>query len=510
MTPLPLHERFLAAARTAPDAIAVEAGDDLLTYGACARWSLALAHVLAAELPAGSRVGFVLPKGSEAIVTMLACLMAGVPYVPIDVSAPPERQARTATGLRGLIAGDGVWESWHATGAAAPRPALRLGPEDVRALREATGVVADRPPRESGPETLAYVLFTSGSTGTPKGVAITHGNAAHFVDWAVRRFAIGPGDRLAVHAPLHFDLPVLDVFGALAAGATVCPVDERTVLFPHALKRFLVERRISVLYAVPSAWVALLDRGAPAPGELPLRLALYAGEEMHVPQLARLVAAVPMARVFNLYGPVETNVVTAHEVTEGDLRREHVPIGLPVDDAEIWLRDDDGAVVTGATGVGEVCVAGPQVSPGYLDGDVAVPRRVAFRGETGEPRWYPTGDYARWSPEGELVFAGRRDGLVKTRGFRVELGDVEVALLRHEQVARAVVYPVEDPRHGKLLHAAVVLHGSGPADPGVLVAWCRSVLPPYMVPAHVEVVDDLRYTSTGKVDRDAIRAAVES
>jgi amino acid adenylation domain-containing protein len=500
-----LHERFLASAQAAPRAVAIDAGPEPLTYGECAAWALALADALARELPAGSRVGLVLPKGPEAIVTMLACLMAGVAYVPLDASAPPERQLRaTRVGLQALVADDAVWGRWRATGLPLPRLALRLDRAAVRALRGGAGVA--RPPRAAAGDDLAYVLSTSGSTGTPKGVAITHLNAAHFVDWAVRRFELTPADRLAVHAPLHFDLPVLDVYAGLAAGAAVCPIDERTVLFPRAVTRFLAERRISVLYAVPSAYVALLERGGLAPGEHDLRLLLYAGEELHVPQLARLVAAAPGARVFNLYGPIETNVVTAHEVAADDLRREHVPIGRAIDGIDVILRDGDDAVVSRAGALGEICVAGPQLSPGYLEGGAPVSRRVSVDGRD----WYPTGDHARWSEDGELVFAGRRDGLVKTRGFRVEVGDVEAALLRHEGVSQAVVYPVEDRHRATLLHAVVVTSGATPADPRELAAWCRRLLPGYMVPAHIEALDELHYTATGKVDRNALRAAVES
>ena len=500
-----LHERFLASAARAPERVAVLEGDEEASYGELAERVASLASGLVEELDPEARLGILLPKGVDAIAFMLAALAAGRAFVPIDGSAPRERQASIArlAEIEALVAPRADHADWR------ERPDLprlqRLLAPDWR-----LGAEAVAPLPAADPDRTAYVLCTSGSTGVPKGVAITHGNAAHFVDWAVKRFGLGAEDRIAVHAPLHFDLPVLDVYGGLAAGATVCPIDERTVLFPSGVKRFLLERRISVMYAVPSAWVALATRGGLERGTLPLRLVLYAGEEFHVGSLRRLRALVPDARIFNLYGPVETNVVTAHEVTSADLDSLHVPIGLPVPGAEVHLRGEDGALVREPEETGEVCIAGPTLSPGYLGDDGLEAPRVDLDTPQGRLSCYPTGDYARWNQEGELVFVGRRDGLVKVRGFRVEVGDVEAALLRHGAVSESAVYPVEQEDHTQALHAVVVPRAEPPLDLDDLFAWCRSVLPAYMVPAQIRVAPRLEYTSTGKIDRRALRERLEA
>lgn len=498
------HERFFAAAARVPERVAILGGDEEIRYGDLAERVDSLAAGLARELEPEARLGILLPKGADAIAFMLAALAAGRAFVPIDSFAPRERQAAILRlgGVEALVAPREDHATWREQ-PELPRLQRLFAPDE----RFAAGSGA-LPPADSA--RIAYVLFTSGSTGVPKGVAISHGNAAHFVNWALERFQLTAHDRIAVHAPLHFDLPVLDVYGGLAAGATVCPIDEGTVLFPSAVKRFLIERQISVMYAVPSAWAALATRGGLAPGELPLRLVLYAGEEFHVGSLRRLCALVPDARVFNLYGPVETNVVTEHEVRPADLDSSHVPIGVPLPGVEVHLRGEDSGVVREPGESGEICIAGPTLSPGYLGESGLDAPRVDLETPVGILSCFPTGDHARWNSEGELVFAGRRDGLVKVRGFRVEIGDVEAALLRHRDVSESAVYPVEQEGSVKALHAVVVPRAEAAFDVEELIAWCRSLLPAYMVPAEIRLEPRLEYTSTGKVDRRALRERLEA
>jgi len=502
-----VHERFLRAAAAHPSAIAVQEASRSLTYEECRAAALGFAATLREELAPGARVAFALPKGAEAIVTMLGTLLAGMTYLPIDVGAPAERQLRILqTGADALVCDPATVQRLRAQG----RDAGADVPPHLPA--DAILAMADRVGAASAPavpsDRLAYILFTSGSTGVPKGVAISHANAAHFVGWAIDHFAISPTDRLAVHAPLHFDLPVLDVYAGLGTGATVCPIDERTVLFPSALRRFLIDRAITILYAVPSAWIALLERGDLAPGDLSLRLALYAGEEFHVASLARLMQRLRGTRVFNLYGPIETNAITVHEVAPGDLERPHIPLGAAIDGVQLVVADETGRAIGTPSIVGEICVSGPPVSPGYLAASGLAPSRRSVTVGGRSVSCYPTGDFARWEPDGTLMLCGRRDGLVKTRGFRVEIGDVEAALMRHPDVAQAAVFPVDDPQHTKVLHAAVAARPGRAPSAGELAAFCRRTLPGYMVPVRLDLVESMRHTSTGKIDRNAVRAAL--
>lgn len=484
-------DTVLATARRVPDATAlVDAGGAATTYGELDTAVHRLAAFLTREAGAGTRVGVLTTRAPGTVVAMLAALRAGCSYVPLDPAAPAERQRFVVAdaGCR-LVLGTATAD----LGVAVHDPAT------VRASSTPDLPVA-------GQDDEAYVLYTSGSTGRPKGVVITHRNAAAFVGWAARAFPLRPGDQVAVHAPLHFDLPVYDVYVGLGAGATLHLPAERTVLFPQALHRFLADRAISHLYAVPSALVALLTRSTLAADGLPaLRRLLYAGEEFRAQPLAALMRAVPHAEFANLYGPIETNVVTSHVVTAPPAPEARVPIGRPVDGVLLGLLDADGAVSFDGPGEGELVVAGDCVTPGYLDRPELTARAAArLSTPDGERRFHRTGDIARRDADGLLHLLGRRDGLVKTRGYRVEIGEVETVIGTHPAVAEVVVVAVPDPALTNRLHALVVPAPGAAPTVAELVAHCRERLAHYMLPANLRVVADLPRTSTGKVARAAL------
>lgn len=496
----PVHRRFFERAGATNNVTAIDADGRRISYAEAAETVEALAGGLAERVPPGAPVALNLRKSPEAILLMLACMRAGLPYVPVDPESPPARRRFILrdSSARALVIDDATAPGW-------------VGVPEVRGLDLIAGtggvplreIVGGPAPDRDDPDATAYVLYTSGSTGQPKGVAITHRNAASFVDWAVDYAALGPGDRVAVHAPLHFDLPVLDVHASLSAGATVCPVGERTALFPQSLLHFLREERITVLYAVPSALVALLERSTLERDGVPdLRLLLYAGEPFHPAPLRRLVAALAGVAVHNLYGPIETNVVTAIRVAPEHLDGPRVPIGRPVPHARIFLIDADGREVDEPGREGEILVAGPSVAPGYLNApELTAAARASV--EAGGRMWdcHRTGDFATRDADGVLDLRGRRDGLVKTRGFRVELGEVESTLVAHPGVREAVVVAAPHRELTNLLCAFVVVDPANGVDGAALTAWCSRTLPGHAVPHWVSIDTDLPRTSTGKVAR---------
>jgi acyl-coenzyme A synthetase/AMP-(fatty) acid ligase len=332
---------------------------------------------------------------------------------------------------------------------------------------------------------------------------ITHGNAAGFVTWALDYFDLTDSDRIAVHAPLHFDLPVFDIYAGLARGACLFPVTDVVNRFPESLVQFLRNHNITVLYAVPSALTALLSRSTLLRVGLPtLRLLLYAGEEFHAAPLARFMAAAPGVKVFNLYGPIETNVATAYALQRPPEPDERVPIGRAISDTRVFVIDPDGSAIAAQGVEGEIAISGPTVSPGYLNHPELTARtRIVVKDVDKEWPAYRTGDWGFWGDNGILHFVGRRDGMIKTRGFRVDLGDVEAALSAHTAVAEAAVVAVADPEYSNRLLAFVVPAPGLSLDEPALVAWCRDRLPAYMIPERIMIRDLLPKTSTGKIAR---------
>ncbi|MBF6330378.1 amino acid adenylation domain-containing protein [Nocardia transvalensis] len=480
-----LHELLLDTAARYPDRVAVAGPLGEMTYAELDRIATGLARALTQRgVGRGDRVIVWDDKSPNTIAAMQAVLRLGAAYVPVDGSTPPSRVAAlvgdcgaaAVCSTRPPVADLPAGTAW--LDPSAPPPA----PDD------AIGEVVDVDPADP-----AYILYTSGSTGTPKGVCISHGNARAFVDWAVTMLDAGPGDRFANHAPLTFDLSVLDLYAAFAVGASVHPIPAELAYAPVQLAEFLRDQQITVWYSVPSVLILMMRDGglldAPAPAAL--RAVLFAGEPFPIGHV-RDLRAWTGARLLNLFGPTETNVCTAHEVTDADLLRDRpVPIGQATCGNKVWAERPDG-VVAGPGEEGELVVAGPTVMLGYWGQD---PQRGVYR----------TGDMVRVLDDRTFDYLGRRDHLIKVRGHRVELGEVEASLVAHPAVAEAVAAV-----RGTGIDARLVLFVV--ARPGhrlsVLEIKRHSAerLPRYMIPDEVHFVSSLPRTRTGKTDRAALLA----
>jgi len=535
--PHPLvHQAFAAAARKGPEAVALvvpggEGGEERLSYGELHRRALALAGRLVAS-GVGTETAVALPAGRGAghLVALLGILGAGASYLPLDPTHPEERlETLLADARPALLFVPG--ECSPTLAAAADRAGVRVLDGEPRVERGPAARGGEWPgDRRLDPLNRAYTLYTSGSTGRPKGVEISHGALAHYTATAIRRFGIGPGDRVLQFASLTFDTSAEEIFPTLARGATLLARED--VLPPPApFTRRMVEQATTVLDLPTAWWHALMGAGSDLPLPAALRLVILGGEAAAGEAVAAWRRRGPAGvELVNTYGPTEATIIVTAETLAGPGAGERserepprVAIGRPR--AGVRVRVLDQRLRPVPLGVpGEAALGGPCLARGYLrrpgtTAAVFVPDPFPGPGEEGE-RLYRSGDRVRRLPDGRLTFLGRLDHQVKVRGIRVELGEIEAALRAHPALAEAVVLPRQRPGEAALTLVAYAVPrkqadaahpasaAPAPAAPAPaaltavdLRAWLGERLPAAAVPAAVLLLDALPLTARGKIDR---------
>lgn len=517
-TTRPLHHAFMEAAAAHPDRTAVvEPGQASVTYAQLEQLSDRLSDRLAAMgVQRGDRVGIYLRKSIDAVAAIYGILKAGATYVPVDPGAPPARNAyimancAVRTVLVEARVADKFRAELQALGADVPLLVQdgTGGGEPLAALLDALDAQVPAPIANHplpGADELAYILYTSGSTGKPKGVMLSHENAVSFVDWCSETFQPTPEDRFSSHAPFHFDLSILDIHVALKHGAALVLIGEEAGKDPQNLARLIAEEQISIWYSAPSILALLAQFGKLARANYPhLRSVLFAGEVFAVKHLRTLCELLPDPRYYNLYGPTETNVCTYYEVLPPvpAERTTPYPIGKVCSHLEGRVVDEHGVdVARGAEG--ELCITGRGVMQGYW----AMPEQTArgfYTGADGR-RWYRTGDIVVEAEDGNFTYRGRRDRMVKRRGYRVELGEIEAGLYRHPQIEEAAVVAVADEEAGVKITAFLSCKQERPLSLIELKRFCAENLPLYMIPDRFAWQTGLPKTSTDKIDYQRLK-----
>ncbi|MDO0911789.1 amino acid adenylation domain-containing protein [Streptomyces sp. DT2A-34] len=477
--PLSIPGRFAEQAARTPDAPAVEADGEVLTYGGLDAASDRLAGRLwEAGVRPGDTVALPLARSVSLVVAQLAVLKVGACCLPLDPAAPAGR----AAALMGQAGARVAITTAHVQ---LPEGIRSLGPE---------GADTGAPPTVAvRPESAAYVMYTSGSTGEPKGILTPHRAVVELA--ADTLFAGGAHERVLLHSPHTFDAATYETWVPLLNGGTVVLAPPGPAA-PDLLKRLLPETRVTALWLTAELLRAVAEI---APEALGTVREVWAGGDVLAPEAVRRVREhCPGTRVVNGYGPTETTVfATAHRVTR-DVGAS-VPVGRPLDNTRAYVLDHLLRPVPAGT-AGELYVAGSGLARGYLNrpGQTAE-RFVADPYGPPGARMYRTGDLVRQLPGGELRFIGRSDDQVKVRGFRIEPGEVEAALAACPGVERAVVAARPGPDGGKRLVAYVV-----GGDLGLVREHAARTLPAHLMPSAWAALDAVPLTAHGKVDRAAL------
>ncbi|MFJ2558197.1 MULTISPECIES: amino acid adenylation domain-containing protein [unclassified Streptomyces] len=484
-----LVERFEAQVRHRPAGAAVVAEGARLDYAALERRVNRLAHALIARgAGPGQVVGLHAGRSAELVVGVLGILTAGAAYLPLDPGQPAERlAAMVEDAVPALVLSD-----------------LAAPPERWCSLTEveAEGGRDDAPGVAVRPSDPAYVIYTSGSTGRPKGVVVTHGSVTNLFDQWLARFGDAPGEAASAWSSIGFDASVHELLLPLTTGAVLHLVPDELRGDPRALMGWLREHRVTQAF-LPPAYVKWIDED---PQErlagLALRQLLTGVESLPETALYRMRQILPALRICYGYGPTEATLYTTAYTDFRPLERP-CPIGRPLPGTRLYLLDERLRPVPPGV-AGEVCVAGASLAQGYAHRpDLTAERFVPDPFVPGE-RMYRTGDLARWLPDGNATYAGRVDDQIKLRGFRIEPGEVEAALLALPGVREAAVLVDRSGPGEPRLVAGI---GRGDAEPRPPHMWRAALaerLPDYMIPSAFAELPSLPLNRSGKLDRTAL------
>jgi amino acid adenylation domain-containing protein len=493
------HAEFEARAKATPDAVALAVGGAQVSYADLNLSANRLAHRLrAVGAKRGKRVGICLERSAEMVIAMLAVLKTGAAYVPLDPTYPQVRLRKMLEDADTVV----LVTTQRISAELAAYAARPLYIEQETAAARAADYNLEVP---IGAADIAYVIYTSGSTGTPKGVLVTHGGVSNHLAWRRSYFQVDPSDHFLQSASLSFDDSVWEILEPLSAGACVVLARPRFEYDSAYLVKLMIEQRITVACFVPSLLQAIIKEPDIARCGSLRRLEI-GGEALPVSLQHQMLERLPPTACHNGYGTTEATVVSLDWKCVAIPGQSTVPIGRPIANTQVYILDGQRQLVP--TGVlGEIYIGGAGVAHGYLNLPELTAERFVedtFGGAAGA-RLYRTGDLGRMRTDGVFEFAGRVDDQIKIRGLRVELGDIEAAILEHPGVRCAAVIS-QEASSGTHLIAYVVPRNAGAVATADLRTFVRHRIPAAFIPNRFETIAALPFTPSGKLDRRSLPA----
>lgn len=524
-----LQEFLSVQADRKHDTAAVVSSDQSLSYGELEALSNRIARALKdAGCRRGERVCLLMPKSPMAIAAWLGIYKADCIYVPLDPANPAGRLSRIIlncecrciiTSIAAVSKLEEIFENESirlstVVGWLDTRHSSRNLSDLEFSLNDILTCSPEPLVYKSASDDPAHILFTSGSTGMPKGMVITHSNVIGFIEWAVDYFRITGDDRLSGHPPLHFDLSVFDVFATFAAGAELHLVPTQNNLLPHKLAQWIRDSRLTQWFSVPSLLNYLCKFNVIRENDFPsLRRLLWCGEVFPTPALKCWMERLPHVQFTNLYGPTETTIASSYytvpECPDDD--KQPVPIGTACPGEELLILDDDlQPVLQGDEG--ELYIRGSGLGQGYWQDPVKTAEVfLQIPGPNNENIFiYKTGDRAVQDKDGLVYYLGRKDDQIKSRGYRIEPGEIEAALRMLPQIRESVVvaYPTDGFENMEICCAYSVTNEDNVTQVAIR-NHLATQLPDYMIPSHWLRLDTVPRNSNGKLDRSSVRERFE-
>jgi amino acid adenylation domain-containing protein len=505
-----IHSPVTHYARTNPSHAAFSFRGAELGYGELDSSSNRLGNALVLHgLQPGGRVGIFMHKSLELGVAIYGVLKAGGVFVPLDPFLPAERlrfilddcdieHIISSNAMSGRLEEMSKDYAGRVYGVDAD-----IGAETSISWKQVDEYPDTQPDIWIIDQDLAYIMYTSGSTGHPKGMMHTHHGSISYARWGAQHVDLMPNDRVASHAPLHFDLSIFDFFSTAQSGATVVLVPEPVTKLAASWTQYIEDERISVVFTVPFTLIEMLERGVMEQRDLSsLRWILFGGEPFPPKHLRTLMKKLPDVRFTNVYGPAEAPSCTCYDLPPVQhLSDDPIPIGtVSVNSEDLIIDDYDQECAIGEPG--ELCIRSSTLTKGYWNRPDLNERVYLFRDRFGPfpDVFFRTGDMVVRHEDGLLRFLGRKDRMVKTRGNRVELDEVEAAFATHASVSEAAAFVVPDNHGSKMILAAIKLSEDLDVTTAALKRHATTKLPGYALPQKLFIVDDFPRTSSGKID----------